>query len=398
MLGRASALPKEKKSLALSRKQLPPGILPRATIEHYQRVLRDAGALGKSECSTFLDRHNLARHGLTPASFDVPLPRFVVFVDTKEKGTRDSAGVISGDAMCEALLRMGVWAIRHDLETGDYAVAMVLDSDDPDEEEAPCRAAKRARVDDDDDSTASDDAPCASDAALRLYRVIVLLERKTRADMARSIQTGSRAGHRAKMFASGAPVLVWAYTENIGARPDGMQASLLSALFHDTFTLEGLDAGSKMCTLQLNSDADMPTALVHAIRRTAEHVLSGEAEQRRGPTPLGADLSHFGIDVRKRRTDPAATYAACLTTLVRGMGEHRAAALRTEFPTLLHLCEAVLDVRDDEPARARLVRRIADVRYAPVGLQVKRDKPRRIGNALADHLLDALIGPYDAAQ
>ena len=367
-----------------------PGHLPVETVDFYTKLLAQYHLLNANNPSRLVDSESLTESGVRLPRNAPPAPQFIVLVDRREKGHKSSSPIVGCVAMCVTLLRLGIWAVPWTLpdKRGDYALLEYEGNDTEDVVVSSSSSGRKRRkivVDDDGDDTEGSFPPG--------YKVWTLIERKTRADLQRSIVDHHRTDQRDIMLLTGVPVIMWLITEYVDEVVDGWLKRLQSAILHETFSLDGLTTGQKTCALQVRSDASVPDTISGGMRWLVEDIIKKRRKDNGTQLPTAIGMGEYTARLKHKGAGPAQTYAAALCLLVKGLGEAHALAIQKEFPTLLHLTREALEATN--PAkRIVLVKRLSYIKCGPVLLSTGDDKSRRLGLKTAEKLVDALLDPY----
>ena len=376
----------------IKKRPLEAGHCSAETISYWTSKLADHGDLDQNNPARLVDAHSLGLLGLD-VDDGVKPPEFVVLVDRREKGSRNTSHLVAAAPLCSALLRCGVWAVPWTLpdKQGDYAILQysaepvtdVQEEEDDDGEDDS--SVQPANV------SSSSSPPPPVDTPPKYppgYKVMALIERKTPNDLADSIKNKHRSEQRREMLNSGVPVLVWMITGYVDQESNYFTKQLLSAIFHDTFSTEGLDSGQKICALQLSSDACVVEALSNGVRRIAECAKAGGASR-------GVSMEEYATRLKRGAASSCERYEAALRVLVPGLGEVRSRAVRAEYPSLVHLCKAAQASAGSARKRKEMVERLSDAlcESAQTG-----GKKRRLGKAAATNLTEQLISPYEQCE
>lgn len=380
--------------------KLEPGFVLATDLQNLNHAMLVATA-GSSKQGAFVPHRGLLRH--LGVRYDLAtLPEFVLLVDKAEKGT-GAAPYLQHTELCAALCIRNVPAFAIHLESADYAIARVLHDEQ----------FRRSGDGGDDSSSSSADDTDLSDMSdhergecLRkrhqrlqdrelypLLEIIARIERKTGADLASSITgtkkdptTGAKVSvprreeQRAKLVMGPPGPAVWLYVDN---GYDGyMMKANRSALIHDTFSMDGMKDGVKLCVFHVKSDAEVPDFLYQAFRRSVESY----NEQRSGSGGWHAQtLATLSHHINERQSDPQAAFASGLVQMVRRLGQGHAQAIAQKYGNYFAWSERVVEAGRSAQALEAFKKELTVLR-STVG-----DK-RRLGPSLAQSIIKTLMG------
>lgn len=389
MLSKPAKSPKSAKG-----PKLEPGFIPSSDLDALVHEMHVATA-GSDKQGAFVPHRGLLAH-LGVRHRLAKLPEFVLLIDKAEKGT-GAAPYLQYDELCKAMRIRNVPAFGIHLESADYAIARILHDTE--------FGAAGGEGSDSDDADLSDMSDHERGECLRkrhhqlqdgelypLLEIIARIERKTGADLASSITgtkkdptTGAkvkvarRNEQRAKLVMGPPGPAVWLYVEN---GYDGyMMKANRSALIHDTFSMDGMKEGVKLCVFQLKTDAEVPDFLFQAFRRSVESY----EEQRSGTGGWHAQtLATLSHSINERQSDPKAAFAAGLSQMVRRLGHGHAQAIVSKYGDYYSWSERLVEAGRSAQALEALKKELTELR------STAGDK-RRLGPSLAQSIIKTLM-------